>query len=425
MVTTATINLRDLANGLTSEPRVSCRMLLRKSNSVVKLRAMMVDVPAVSKVSFSYDYGHVVFLGGAIKGSRIASWLLRRKGSFRKLRFEVPKLQENIHTNRYPSDVSANIWLSIPKPYSLHNIHIAESDDRLDNYEPLVKAGLPSFKNVVAAASQLLYGEKAVSGQREPNEIYVRVAHLEAMIEKVHMHPIRATIKISGSEVSGTRLELRAEPNVYYERKLRKAGTQRVAFRDGLPEHLWVMLSKKDRWLDYREIDLKGNRSGNQRDVIIDPADITAQIEGFILRGESETVEFKQEVSNDRGTSFLRTVAAFANASGGVILLGVINGTGEVKGIDGDIRAEKDRVANMIHSTLVPQPKFRIQSCQVRNKNVVVLFINSGDSPPYGVNPNNPRYCVRRGATTQPATQEEIRRMAQRDAAEPYLPFQT
>src|SRR5205814_947117 len=113
----------------------------------------------------------------------------------------------------------------------------------------------------------------------------------------------------------------------------------------------------------------------------------------------------------DRGSSFLRTVAAFANASGGVILLGVVNGTGDLKGIGGDIRAEKDKVANLIHSTLVPQPKFRIQSCKIRNNDVIALFIDAGDSRPYGVHPNNPRYCVRRGATTQPATQEEVRRL--------------
>jgi hypothetical protein len=230
------------------------------------------------------------------------------------------------------------------------------------------------------------------------------------------LYPVGATIKIGGTEVTGARLELKAEPSAYYDRKLRRAGSQRFAFSGSLPEYLWIMLSKKNRWLDYREINLKGTQPLNESSLLIDPADTAAQIEGFILRGESETIEFKQEVSSDKGTSFLRTVAAFANATGGVILLGVVNGTGEVKGIAGDMQAEKDRVSTMIHNILVPQPQFRIESCRVRNKQVIALFVNNGDSPPYGVYPSNPKYCVRRGATTQPATQEEIRRLAQRDS---------
>ncbi len=375
----------------------------------------MVDVPALSRALFSYDYGHVAFLSGAIKGSRLASWLLRGKARFRKFHFVVPKLQERINSNRYPSHVPSYIWLSIPEPYSLHTINIAERDDRQNDYSPLVKEGCPSFKNIAAAASELIYGEKASTGEREPDEIHIRFAHREALIEQVHLHPVGATIKIRGDRVSGTRLELKTEPAAYYERKLRKAGSQRFSFRDSLPEHLWIMLSKKDKWLDYRDINLKGNQPINESDLVIDPADATAQIEGFILRGESETIEFKQEISNNKGTSFLRTVAAFANATGGVLLLGVVNGTGEVKGITGDLQAEKDRVATMIHNILVPQPNFRIESCKVKNKQLIVLFVNQGDSPPYGVYPANPRYCVRRGATTQPATQEEIRRLSQRD----------
>ena len=162
---------------------------------------------------------------------------------------------------------------------------------------------------------------------------------------------------------------------------------------------------------------------GTEGNVVIDPADDCAQIEGFISRGERETIEFKQEVSNDKGTSFLRTVAAFANGKGGVILLGVVNGTGEVKGISGDVQREKDRISNLIHSVLVPQPEFRLENCRIEGRQVIALFIEEGDSRPYGLYPANPRYCIRRGATTFPATQGEVRALAQKGQTDSILPF--
>jgi hypothetical protein len=419
VVTFATTSLEELAKLLTAKEHVTCRLMLCKHNNRWKLKAMMADLPAVSVSPFSYDYGHTAFLCGDISGLRCASWLLRNKGSFRGYRFVIPKLQPQVHSLTYPSHVQRTIWLSIPAPFSIHTINILEREAQSNDNSPIVKDGLPSFRNIASAGGELVYGHNSSSSQREPDQIVVRVSHNEAMIEHVRLTPTSALITVAGEHVSGARLELKAESH-YQQRKLRRSGLHRFSFQQGLPESLWIMLSRKDRWLDYREIDLRGSRSNrNTDDLVIDPIDATAQIEGFILRGESETIEFKREVSNDKTTSFLRTVAAFANGSGGVILLGVINQIGEVIGIKGDVQKEKDRIANLIHDILVPQPQFRLENCKVRGKDVIALFVEKGESPPYGVNPGNPRFCVRRGATTQPATQEEVRGLAQANYSEP------
>lgn len=379
----------------------------------------MVDIPAVSSSAFSYDYSHTAFVGGTVRGSRLASWLLRRKGGIGRFRFVIPKVQENIRSERYPSHVPRHLWLSIPRPFSLHTINIMERGDRPNDHSPLVKDSCPSFRNVAAAAAKLMYGELASSRQSEPDEIYIRIAHREAWIEQVHLRPTAASVTVEGTNVAGTRIEVSAEPGEYFERRLRKAGLRHFSFKHGLPERLWIIVSRNDRWLDYRDLDLRGNKMTSEGDVVIDRADDCAQIEGFISRGERETIEFKQEVSNDKGTSFLRTVAAFANATGGVILLGVVNGTGEIKGIKGDVQREKDRISNLIHSVLVPPPKFRLENCKIEGKQVIALFIEEGNSPPYGLYPANPRYCVRRGATTFPATQGEVRALSQKNQADP------
>ena len=419
MVTVNTINLNDLAKQLTLEERLSCRLMLRKSDRGWILQAMMVETPRRSFYAFSYDYGHTAFVAGTLEGSRLASWLVHNKAGFRGFHFLIPKLQPQVNCLRYPSHVQRNIWLSVPEPFSLHTINIMEHDNRQTNNSPLVAEGSPSFRNIAAAAGELLYGDDNVNaGRSEPDEIHVRIVHSDAMIEQVHLHPTSASIKVNGQRVRGVRLEVRCAPNSYYERRLRKAGLQSFPFKPGLPERLWIVLSKNDKWLDYRDLDLRGNRSSTDANLLIDPADNTAQIEGFVFRGENETIEFKREVSSDKSSSFLRTVAAFANASGGVILFGVVNQTGEVKGISGDVQKEKDKVAHMIHEILVPQPRFRLESSKVRGKEVIALFVEQGDSRPYGVYPGNPKFCVRRGATTQPATQAEVRGLAQRDYAD-------
>jgi hypothetical protein len=393
--------------------------MLRRSDGRWKLQAMMADLPSLRFSPFSYDYGHTAFVSGTLKGSRLASWLLRGKGTFRRYRFVISKLQPQVHSLTYPSHVQRSIWLRIPTPFSIHTINILEREHRSNDNSPLVKEGLPSFRNIVSAGGELIYGDKSTSSQREPDEIIIRISHNEAMIEQVRLKPTAALVMIGGDHVSGARLEIKAESS-YQQRRLRRPGLHRFSFQRGLPERLWIMLSRKDRWLDYRDIDLRGNRTNNDdNDVIIDPADNTAQIEGFIVRGESETIEFKREVSNDRGTSFLRTVAAFANGNGGVILLGVANQTGDVIGVKGDVQEEKDRVAKLIHDILVPQPNFRLENTKVRGKEVIALFVERGDSPPYGVYPGSPKFCVRRGATTQPATQAEVRGLAQRNYSEP------
>lgn len=88
-----------------------------------------------------------------------------------------------------------------------------------------------------------------------------------------------------------------------------------------------------------------------------------------------------------------------------------------VRLLEADIDREKDRVINMIRDTVVPQPTFRITSCKMKGKPVVALFVEEGDSPPYGLYPDKPVYYIRRGTTTFPANQAEVRAFARKNAA--------
>lgn len=77
----------------------------------------------------------------------------------------------------------------------------------------------------------------------------------------------------------------------------------------------------------------------------------TADLESLISSGESTRLEFKQTMQWDtalhkRNPELLRacvkTVCAFLNAEGGILLIGVAN-SGEPTGLEDDIRDFKDR----------------------------------------------------------------------------------
>ena len=68
----------------------------------------------------------------------------------------------------------------------------------------------------------------------------------------------------------------------------------------------------------------------------------------LLLRPEGKTLEFKRDLSSPTGV--LRTVVAFANTSGGAILIGVDDGTRAVRGVS-DPLALEERVASFVRVT--------------------------------------------------------------------------
>jgi len=94
----------------------------------------------------------------------------------------------------------------------------------------------------------------------------------------------------------------------------------------------------------------------------------------IIRRGENLTTEFKTELTNE----FLETVVAFANTSGGYVLLGVAD-DGRIRGFSAK---SNDQIENLI-GNIDPTPKFNIMERELDGKPITIIEIFEGDDKPY------------------------------------------
>lgn len=90
---------------------------------------------------------------------------------------------------------------------------------------------------------------------------------------------------------------------------------------------------------------------------------------------ENKKLEFKEKVSD----TFLKTVAAFSNYEGGMIIFGV-NDSGENVGVK-NIKKEKLKIEHKINDCIKPQVDYTIEVDEVNY--IIYLKIKPGDETPY------------------------------------------
>ena len=82
---------------------------------------------------------------------------------------------------------------------------------------------------------------------------------------------------------------------------------------------------------------------------------------------ETRTIEFKETISN----TFLKTVSAFSNYNGGMILFGV-DDDGNVKGLS-DVKQSCLDIENKINDSISPQPDYTLEAQQDRTIKLLKL----------------------------------------------------
>lgn len=129
--------------------------------------------------------------------------------------------------------------------------------------------------------------------------------------------------------------------------------------------------------------------------------------------GEGKNIEFKREIPVNH-EKFLKDIVAFSNSTGGKVILGIEDITGEVCGI-GEQSPFKlsDSISNMISDACTPQiePDILIQT--IEGKTVLVIDIVPGKFRPYYLIKKGKEKStfVRINGTSRPADAREIKEL--------------
>ena len=99
-----------------------------------------------------------------------------------------------------------------------------------------------------------------------------------------------------------------------------------------------------------------------------------------LRKPEGKTLEFKRDLSSpDR---FLRTVVAFANTSGGTILIGVEDRSGHIRGVTNPLELE-ERAANLISDSIRPRLLPDLEIASYRNTQLLAVRVYPSPARPH------------------------------------------
>ncbi len=103
-------------------------------------------------------------------------------------------------------------------------------------------------------------------------------------------------------------------------------------------------------------------------------------IEEILGQNEGKTLEFKENTKSL--ASIIKTVIAFANTAGGIIVIGVEDATKKVVGLE-NVLLEEERLANSIADAISPLLIPDIEIHTYRKRELIILRVAHGAGPYY------------------------------------------
>lgn len=136
----------------------------------------------------------------------------------------------------------------------------------------------------------------------------------------------------------------------------------------------------------------------------------TEEIRELIESGETSRVEFKSD--REKNIDFAKEIAAFANGSGGYLLIG-IEDDGTVSGVSKPLKFE-EKIFNVCSDSIRPVVTPELWKYKIDGKDVFCFYISQGFSKPYAIlQRGRERYYTRRGTRVQEAGRDELLRLFQ------------
>jgi predicted HTH transcriptional regulator len=151
-------------------------------------------------------------------------------------------------------------------------------------------------------------------------------------------------------------------------------------------------------------------------------ADPSQQVQALIREGENESLELKSSVrwnfkagrtGKEMELAWLKTVVAYLNTEGGVILLGV-DDAGEVLGLDKDGFTNDDKalrhIENLIARHIGPAyfPYIRSRMISVEGKKVLIIDCGTSPKPVFLKHDKGEDFYIRTGPASRSLAPSEI-----------------
>ena len=87
---------------------------------------------------------------------------------------------------------------------------------------------------------------------------------------------------------------------------------------------------------------------------------------------ESTNIEFKEMVEYNKSKSWLKSVSAFANSTGGTLLFGVRDVDKKPVGLDNVIK-DSEKISELINNKITPLPRYELNSIKEDGKEFIEL----------------------------------------------------
>lgn len=113
------------------------------------------------------------------------------------------------------------------------------------------------------------------------------------------------------------------------------------------------------------------------------------RIRKYLEQGESETLDYKQEIS--KASKIAKTMVSFANKSGGVLLVGVKDNRG-IKGVKSEDEIYMLEMAAGFYCK--PEIPIEVKEHQIGGKIVLECIVPEGDDKPYSAKDDDGKWWV-------------------------------
>ena len=135
--------------------------------------------------------------------------------------------------------------------------------------------------------------------------------------------------------------------------------------------------------------------------------------------GESTEYEKKEALEEKRPKSWLKSVSAFANGKGGVLIFGV-DDQDSIVGLK-DVRTDSEKISEILGARMDPIPQTQMELCSEDGKDVIILRVASGtETPYYYMGEGNRTAYVRIGNESIPASAADLKRLVLRGSGRTY-----